>query len=127
MQYDESAHAENVHAWIDAYLRAWKSNDPADIAVLFTEDATYRTAPFREPRLGHDEIISGWLADRDEAESWTFEWMPLVASGHVATIVGETKYVGAPDYSNLWVIRFTPDGRATEFTEWFMEQPGSDD
>ena len=64
MQYDESAHAENVHAWIDAYLRAWKSNDPADIAVLFTEDATYRTAPFREPRLGHDEIISGWLRDR---------------------------------------------------------------
>ena len=27
------------------------------------------------------------------------------------------------DYSNLWVIRLEEDGRASEFTEWWMEKP----
>jgi hypothetical protein len=25
-----------VQAWIDGYVRAWNSNDPADIRALFT-------------------------------------------------------------------------------------------
>lgn len=125
MTYDESAHAENVRTWITAYVRAWETNDADAIGDLFTDDATYRTAPFREPRLGRDEIVSGWLADRDAPGEWTFEWIPLVSSGDLATIVGETRYADGRSYSNLWVMRFTPDGRAREYTEWFMEQPSA--
>lgn len=40
-------------------------------------------------------------------------------------MTGVTKY-NAPDlkttYSNLWVIVLEPDGRSSEFTEWWMEQ-----
>ena len=32
-------------------------------------------------------------------------------------------YIAERTYSNLWVIRFAPDGRAREFTEWWMKQP----
>jgi hypothetical protein len=28
-------------------------------------------------------------------------------------------------YSNLWVIRLDADGRCAEFTEWWMQHPGS--
>ena len=33
---------DSFRAWLDRYERAWRSNDPADAADLFTEDAVYR-------------------------------------------------------------------------------------
>jgi hypothetical protein len=37
-------------------------------------------------------------------------------------VEGVTDYHDGPTYSNLWVIRLAADGRAEEFTEWWMEQ-----
>ena len=34
---------------LEGYVKAWKSNNPKDIAKLFTEDAFYSTGPFDEP------------------------------------------------------------------------------
>ncbi len=110
-----------LRTWMDSYLRAWTTNDRSDIAALFTEDAVYRTAPFDEPRVGHDAIIAGWVDDEDAPDAWSFEWQPLVSSGHVVTITGETRYTSGRHYSNLWVMRFAPDGRCMDYTEWYME------
>jgi hypothetical protein len=43
----------------------------------------------------------------------------------VAVVQGETAYHDEPPrtYSNLWVIRLAGDGRCSQFTEWWMEQP----
>ena len=41
-----------VRAWVDGYVRAWNSNDPAAIGALFTEDAAYHTEPYGEPWRG---------------------------------------------------------------------------
>jgi ketosteroid isomerase-like protein len=35
--------------WLRRYFDAWVSNDPVDVAALFTEDALYWVGPFREP------------------------------------------------------------------------------
>ena len=37
---------EAVTRWIDAYIDAWRSNDPESIAALFAEDATYAYHPW---------------------------------------------------------------------------------
>ncbi|NRQ37272.1 nuclear transport factor 2 family protein [Nonomuraea sp. NN258] len=105
--------------WIDGYVRAWDSNDPDDIGALFTEDALYRTEPYSTPWQGRDEIVSSWLGRKDRPGEWTFEWHPVSVTDEVSVIQGVTTY---PDktYSNLWVIRFAPDGRCHEFTEWWM-------
>src|SRR5262245_33721126 len=42
--------------WIEAYGRAWQTGDDELMASLFTKDANYRSAPFRESFRGHDEI-----------------------------------------------------------------------
>jgi hypothetical protein len=42
--------------WIEAYGRAWETGDDDLMVSLFTEGASYRSAPFREPFRGHDEI-----------------------------------------------------------------------
>lgn len=114
---------ETLTDWIEAYRRAWESNDPADITALFSETAEYRTEPFAEPWRGHDGIVAGWLEAADEPGETTFQWSPLVATTELAIVQGTTVY-GSREltYSNLWVIRFAPDGRASRFTEWWMEQ-----
>jgi hypothetical protein len=111
-------------AWVDAYVRAWNSNDPQDIGALFADDATYRTEPFAEPWSGRAEIVERWLERKDEPGNSEFVWKPLAAAEDVAIVEGTTRYREPPDtYSNLWVIRLDADGRSREFTEWWMKHP----
>ena len=109
-------------AWVGRYVRAWDSNEPADIAALFTEAAEYLTAPFRQPWQGRDAIVAGWLEHRDEAADHSFRHEVLGIDGNRGFVRGWTDYPGQepPSYSNLWVIRLEGDGRASEFTEWWM-------
>jgi uncharacterized protein (TIGR02246 family) len=110
---------DTVRRWVDGYVRAWDSNDPADIGALFTDDARYYTAPFREPWQGRDGIVQGWLDRKDQPGDATFEWQPVLVAGEVAIVQGVTVY-SDETYSNLWVIRLSADGRCHEFTEWWM-------
>ena len=112
--------SDPLTAWIDGYVRAWNSNDPADIGALFTADADYYTAPFRAPWSGRETIVREWLARKDEPGETRFEWAPVAVTDEVAVVRGTTGY---PDrtFSNLWLIRLDAEGRCREFTEWWME------
>ena len=118
----EPAPPSVTNQWMRAYLVAWASNEPEDIRALFTEDAGYRTEPYADPWRGHEQIVDGWLHHADSADSFTFEWAPLVVTAELSVVEGTTRYSTGTVYSNLWVIRFGPDGRAREFTEWWMDQ-----
>jgi uncharacterized protein (TIGR02246 family) len=116
-----------LHTWIDGYIQAWNSNDPAAIGALFTHDAAYYTAPYRPPWQGRDEIVRRWLDRKDAAGETEFRWHPLAVSPDLAVVQGETVYRTPPQtYSNLWIIRLDAEGRCTEFTEWWMQHPDSD-
>ena len=109
--------------WIEQYKKAWASNSPEDIRALFTDDAIYAGSPSEEsPVTGIDEIISWWDEHGDDPGSYSFEYTVLADTGDMAFVQGVTDYSasGDPVYDNLWVIRFASDGRAREFTEWFM-------
>jgi uncharacterized protein (TIGR02246 family) len=111
-----------TNRWMTGYLEAWSSNDPDQVAALFTEDAEYFTDPFGEPWRGRAGIVAGWLEAADEPGSFSFEWSPLAVTPDVSIIQGVTQYTEGPTYSNLWVIRLTPDGGAREFIERWMDQ-----
>jgi hypothetical protein len=112
---------EDVETWIEGYERAWTTNDPEDIGGLFTDDATYHTAPFRQPWAGQDAIVEGWLDRKEEPGEWAFRWELLAIADNLAFVQGQTDYPKEGNtYSNLWVIRLR-DGRCSEFTEWWME------
>jgi ketosteroid isomerase-like protein len=108
--------------WVAQYVAAWESNDPEQIGALFTDDAVYLTAPDHEPRRGRDAIVAGWLEDRDEPGTWSFESEVIHEDEDEGFVVvqGKTRYPAERDYLNLWIIRLAPDGRATEYTEWYM-------
>lgn len=118
--------AEITEQWIQGYLAAWSSNDPAQIMALFTTDASYRTEPYSDPWVGHQDIVDGWLSIADEPDGFTFDWSPLVLTPELSVVQGTTRYSAGTTYSNLWLIRFAADGRAREFTEWWMDQADSD-
>ena len=113
-----------IRRWLAGYEQAWASNDPDDIRALFTDDAEYRTAPWRDPWRGVDEIVENWLECRDEPDTYTFRWEVLDASPRRHFVRGETTYLGDEPsrYSNLWIVELAPNGRARGFTEWWMNQ-----
>ena len=109
-----------VDRWIERYMHAWASNDPADIEALFTDDARYFTAPYRTPWSGRDEIVRGWLDRASEPGTWTFRHEVLAVQGDLAFVQGWTTERNEPDAWNLWIVRFDEHGRASEFVEWWM-------
>jgi hypothetical protein len=114
--------ASTVEAWLQAYVRAWETNRPEDIGRLFTDDALYYTAPYREPWRGRDAIVQGWIDRKDQQGDWAFQYEVLGIAGDRAFVRGWTGYRTDTDYSNLWVIRLDGEGRCSEFTEWWMPE-----
>jgi len=75
---------ETVTAWIEAYVDAWRSNDPVRIGALFSQDATYAYDPWSHPLQGRQAIIDDWLNEPDEAGSWEAEFRPMLVHGEPA-------------------------------------------
>ena len=44
--------------WLDRYVEAWKTYDPAKIGALFSEDAQYRYHPQDDPVVGREAAAS---------------------------------------------------------------------
>jgi hypothetical protein len=114
-----------VDHWVERYVRAWETNASDDIGDLFTEEATYYTAPYREPWRGRDGIVAAWLDRKDVQGDWSFRHETLSVCDDLALVRGWTEYQTDSDYANLWVIRLSGDGRCSEFTEWWMPVEGT--
>ena len=118
-----------VEEWADRYARAWEEADEDAIAALFTADAEYRLAPFREPFRGEAEIRAYWRrgagtqrdvrvrigrpfvdGDRAAVEWWHRRW--------TIPTIGEVTLPGC------LLLRFAPDGRCSELREYWHVQPG---
>lgn len=98
--------------------------------ALFTEDAAYRSSPFREPSVGHEGIRAYWagatgaqadvrvrlgepLEDDDRvAVEW---WTTMRDDGEAITLPG------------CLVLRFAADGRCEELREYWHVEPGTVD
>ena len=122
--------------WLTRYVQAWRTSDPADIAALFTPGARYLTQPDAQPWLGHEAIVSGWLARAAREPGWTTHHQILGTHrfpdrhGVRGFVQGRTVYAGGDQtitFDNLWVVDLGPDGRAGSFTEWWMRRPPAEE
>ena len=117
-----------VQAWLDRYVEAWRANERELIMALFTEDAVYRYRPYDVPARtfrGNAAIVESWLDDTDAPESWEAEYEPYAVEGDRAVAIGFSRYHaidGEPEktYHNAYLLRFAPDGRCSEFSEFYM-------
>jgi ketosteroid isomerase-like protein len=120
-------HAD-VEDWLERYRAAWTTDDPQQIGDLFSEDATYAPRPFAKLWEGRDAIVARWIELGDSQNPWRFESELLAVEGDTGVVRALTTYPAHDDepeevYSNIWVIRLAPDGRARSFAEWWMQRP----
>lgn len=110
----------HTQAWIAGYERAWRTSGTESLKTLFTDDATYRLAPFESPIAGLDAIRAMWEAERrGPDERFTMDAEVVAVDGHVAVARVAVHYENPPaDYRDLWIIRFKADGRCHAFEEW---------
>ena len=124
-----------VRRWIDAYIAAWTSYEPAAIGDLFSEDAEYRYYPASEPFRGRDGIVAAWLnpsgiaSTRDEPGTWEASYEPWAIEGDRAVIVGWTRYwtdaTRAHEkhvYDNAYFVEFDAAGRCRRYTEFYVSR-----
>ena len=127
---------DDVQAWLDRYIAAWASYDPAAIGDLFTTDAEYRFHPSDPPISGRDPIVRAWTepsgnaSARDEPGTWDARYEPFTVDGDRAVAVGWSRYYTDASksavrdiYDNVYLLAFGPDGRCRSFTEFFVERP----
>jgi hypothetical protein len=119
---------DDVERWLDRYIEAWRTYDPAMIGGLFAEDATYAYQPYRDPVVGRDAIVADWLGSPDDPTSWTARYEPYAVDGDRAVAVGTSRYLEEDGsqrtvFYNVWLLRFDGDGRCAEFIEYWREPP----
>jgi ketosteroid isomerase-like protein len=130
-----SIDAELVQRWLDAYTHAWITYDSDEIGALFTADAEYRWHPWDtgdDVARGHTQIVAAWLENRDRAGTYRGTYRPLLVQGDLAIAVGLSSYYTDDTqttldraYHNLWILRFSAEGRCRSFIEWYMQAPSA--
>jgi uncharacterized protein (TIGR02246 family) len=113
--------------WVERYESAWRSPGTEALAGLFTEDATYSTAPYEEPHRGLDAIRRMWEAERSAGEEFTMssEVVAIEADTGVVRVEVDYEKPRRQQYRDLWVIRLDERGRCTAFEEWPFWPPSS--
>jgi ketosteroid isomerase-like protein len=121
---------DELQRWLDRYVEAWRTNDPSDVEALFTEDAVYRYRPYggdQHAAVGRQAIVEAWLEEGDPPGSWEARYAPFAIEGDRAVATGRSEYFASETgeariYHNAFLLRFAPDGRCAEFTEYYMRE-----
>ena len=119
---------DQVQAWLNRYIAAWRANEEELIRALFTDDVHYRYQPYGEGHpTGLDALVESWLENPDPPDSWEAEYEPYAVDGDFAVATGWSHYrstESAPErtYRNVFLMRFAPDGRCAEFTDVYMRE-----
>jgi hypothetical protein len=117
---DEEEEAVTVHEWIEAYGSAWRERDAEAAASLFTEDAVYRSHPFREPDVGREAVRSYWSRVTSSQENLDLRFgRPLVEDDRAAVEFWAQMRVEGDEVTlaGILVVHFARDRRCEELRE----------
>ena len=81
-----------IRDWLAAYRHAWSTDDPEEVAALFSEDVRYFTAPYRTPLEGVQAVTDYWLGEHEGDIPWSFEYQVLAQEGDLFVVRAVTTY-----------------------------------
>ena len=96
--------------------------------ALFTEDASYRSSPFREPNLGHEGIRAYWAGAAGKQEGVQVRMGEPVVDGNVVAVEWWAT-MDDPDDGEITLpgcllLQFAPDGRCYDLREYWNVRDG---
>ena len=111
-------------SWLEVYGRAWEDRDPAAVAELFSENATYRETPFDEAARGREAIFEYWARATAEHEGVRFGHEVLMVNRDLGIarwwVALKNIRSGAPvELDGIFVVCMDANGRCEEFREWW--------
>ncbi|MFQ5554051.1 MAG: nuclear transport factor 2 family protein [Acidimicrobiia bacterium] len=117
---------DELHSWLDAYGRAWESNDSDGFVALFSDGASYAENPYDDPVVGSDAIREyfGLMAQHQKDVSFGFEIhsvSPVVAhwwASYSKVTNGEPTRL-----DGVFLLDFDDDGRCASLREWWHADP----
>lgn len=114
--------------WIEGYRRAWAEDDPELLLTLFTEDASYRSSPFREPDVGHEAIRAYWARAAGTQRRVEVRMGEPVVDGNVVAVEWWTTMEDADEgevtLPGCLLLQFAGDGRCFDLREYWHLEPG---
>jgi hypothetical protein len=111
----------NVVKWVASYERLWRTPGTELLGELFVPDASYLPSPWALPVEGLEAIARFWEVERngaDEQFTMSSDLVAVDADMAVVRVFVEYGATGSKPWRDLWVLRFTPDGRCSWFEEW---------
>jgi hypothetical protein len=108
-------------AWLERYFAAWRSNDPAEVEALFSEDAVYSYGPFRPSAAGRAAIVRNWVEGGVQPGLETsFEVLAVEGERGVAGWrVSFDASDGRVTMDGILVCDLDAEGRCTLHREWY--------
>ena len=69
--------------------------------------------------------MESWLEEPDDPSGWEARYEAFAVDGDRAVATGVSRYAATDDepertYHNVFLMRFAPDGRCSDFTEVYM-------
>lgn len=121
---------DEVQRWLDGYIRAWDSNDAAEIGDLFTEDAVYSYRPWENDKVtvkGREAIVASWQKQAIDSSLWEAQYEPYDVEGNRAVAVGWSHYQPIGEHSertyhNAYLLEFGDEGRCSSFHEFWIHK-----
>jgi ketosteroid isomerase-like protein len=107
--------------WIEGYERAWRAPGTDALAGLFSEDASYSTAPYEKPHRGLVAIGEMWERERlGPDEEFQMSSEIVAVEGDTGVVRVEVHYRAPKDkeYRDLWIVRLDQAGLCSHFEEW---------
>jgi ketosteroid isomerase-like protein len=116
MSQTDSLTEQQIETWVAAYVHAWETYDPGEIAALFTPDGESHEWPYKTDWLGRDAIVEGWNERSDwQSGGWSFSWKILAINGDTAFVEGTGVYKELGSFANLWAITLDDERAACRF------------
>jgi ketosteroid isomerase-like protein len=109
--------------WAAEWSQAWPAADADAVAALYSENAKFRSQPFRDLQSPRD--YAEWtFSEQDEAECWFGE--PIVAGDRaIVEYWGIVRFEGRDEtIAGVALLRFGPDGLVAEQHDYWNAQEG---
>lgn len=115
-----------LEEWLRTYGEAWESRDADKVSFLFSEDASYRVTPFKQPAVGRDGIRAYWTDATANHRKVRFRYEILCVLDEVSIVHWSAAYSRDPGgeraaLDGIFVLRFTEQALCEELLEWWHQ------